>query len=135
MPNHEKWNILLNVARNDLSVTVGNNCVRNALCEKILGVYFDNKLNFDTRVTKLCKKEGRKLYALAGVSNFLSFNQKKFIFNAFISSQFNYRSLVWLGRSRSLNNRINRIHELCIELHVVFNDNISSFDELINKSG
>ena len=35
--------------------------------------------------------------------------------------------------SRSLNNHINRIHERA--LRIVFNDNISSFDELINKSG
>ena len=33
----------------------------------------------------------------------------------------------------SLNNRIDRIHERA--LRIVFNDNISSFDELINKFG
>ena len=55
MPNPEKWHLLLSVARNDLSVTVGNNCIPNASCEKILGVYF---------VTKLCKKTGQKLHVL-----------------------------------------------------------------------
>ena len=35
--------------------------------------------------------------------------------------------------SRSSNNRINRIHERA--LRIVFSDYISSFDELINKSG
>ena len=54
----------------------------------------------------------------------MSFNQKNPIFNAFILSQFNYCPLIWLFHSRSLNNRINRIHE-----------RVSSFDELINKSG
>ena len=63
----------------------------------------------------------------------MSFNQKKIIFNAFISSQFNYCPLIWLCHSRSLNNRINRIHERAFR--IVFNDNISSFEELINKSG
>ena len=63
----------------------------------------------------------------------MSFNQKKLIFNAFISSQFNYCPLIWLYHSRSLNNRINRIHEHA--LRIVFSDYISSFDELINKSG
>ena len=42
-------------------------------------------------------------------------------------------SLIWLCHSRSLNNRITRIHERA--LRIVFNDNISSFDELINKFG
>ena len=96
IPNPEKWHLLLNVARNDLSVTVGNNCVRDASCEKNLGVYFDNTLNFDIHVTKLCKKAGEKLHALARVASFTSFNLKKLIFNAFISSQFNYCPLIWL---------------------------------------
>ena len=133
MPNPDKWHLLLNVARDDLSVTVGNKCVPNASCEKILGIYFDNKLKFDIHVTKLCNKAGQKLHALARVSSYMSFNQKKLIFNAFISSQFNYCPLIWLCHSRYLNNRINRIHERA--LRIVFNDNISSFDELINKSG
>ena len=63
----------------------------------------------------------------------MSFNQKKLIFNAFILSQFNNCPLIWLFHSRSLNNRINRIHERA--LRIVFNDNVSSLDELINKSG
>ena len=84
-------------------------------------------------VTKLCKKAGQKLHALARVSNYMSFNQKILIFNAFISSQFNYCPLIWLCHSRSLNTRINKIHERA--LRIVFNDNVSSFDELINRSG
>ena len=65
MPNPEKWHLLLNVTRDDLSVTVGNNYVLNTSCEKNLGVYFDNKLSFDIHVAKLCKKAAQKLHALA----------------------------------------------------------------------
>ena len=133
MPKPEKWHLLLNVTTDDLSVTFGNNCVLNASCEKILGVYFDNKLSFDIHVAKLCKKAAQKLHALPIVSTYMSFNQKKLIFNAFILSQFNYCPLIWLCHSRSLNNHINRIHERA--LHIVFCDYISSFDELINQSG
>ena len=133
MPNSEKWHLLLSVTRDDFFITVGNNCVLNASCEKSLGVYFDNKLSFDIHVAKLCKKAAQKLHALARVSAYMSFNQKKLIFNAFISSQFNYCPLIWLCYSRSLNNRINRIHERA--LLIVFSEYISSFDELINKSG
>ena len=43
MSNHEKWHLLsVTRARDDLSITVGNNCVLNASCE--IGVYFDNKV-------------------------------------------------------------------------------------------
>ena len=131
IPNPEKWHLLLNITREDLSVTVGNNCVLNASCEKFSGVYFDNKLSFDLHVAKLCKKAAQKLHALARVSTYMSFNQKKLMFNAIISSQFNNCPLIWLCHSRSLNNRINRIQERA--LRIVFSDYISSFDELIKQ--
>ena len=70
MPNPEKWHLFINVARNDCYVTVRNNCFLNASCKKSLGVYFDNKLNFDIHVTKLCRKAGQKLHGLARVSSY-----------------------------------------------------------------
>ena len=49
----------------------------------------------------------------------------------FINSQFGYCPLVWMSLSRKLNNRINRIHERA--LRVVYNDESSTFDELLIK--
>ena len=53
--------------------------------------------------------------------------------NAFISSQFSYCPLIWMCHSRSLNSRINRIHERA--LRIVYKDNDLSFDSLLEKSG
>ena len=50
---------------------------------------------------------------------------------AFINSQFGYCLLVWMNHSRKLNNRINRIHERA--LRVVYNDENSTFDELVHN--
>ena len=50
---------------------------------------------------------------------------------AFIKSQFGYCPLVWMNHSRKLNNRISRIHERA--LRVAYNDNVSSFQELLLK--
>ena len=47
---------------------------------------------------------------------------------AFITSQFSYCPLVWMSHSRGLNKRINKIDEKSLRL--VYNDNISSFNEL-----
>ena len=49
---------------------------------------------------------------------------------SFIQSQFRYCPLVWMFHSRNLNNRINKIHERSLRL--VYNDNVSSFNELLN---
>ena len=58
----------------------------------------------------------------------MSINQKKIIMNAFISAQFSYCPLC---HSRSLNTKINKIHERA--LRIVY-DNSSSFDILLEKS-
>ena len=102
-PNADKWHLLLSQKRDDISITIGNECICNSENEKLLGVFFDNELNFKTHVNKLCKKAGQKLHALARISNFMSLNKRKVMMNAFISSQFSYCPLIWMCHSRSLN--------------------------------
>ena len=51
--------------------------------------------------------------------------------NAFFDSQFNYCPLIWMFHSRNLNNKINRLHELC--LWVIYNDKTSSFKQLLEN--
>ena len=53
------------------------------------------------------------------------------IFNEFIYSQFNYCPVIWMCHSRSLNTKMNRIHERT--LRIVYNDNCSSLDVLLQK--
>ena len=93
------------------------------------GVYFDNKLSFTSHVTKWCIQAGQKLHALARISTFMSLQQRKTIMNTFI--QFGYCPLIC--HSRSLNSRINRIHERT--LIIIYNDSISSFEKLLEISG
>ena len=50
---------------------------------------------------------------------------------ALIESQCNYCPLVWMFHSRTLNNRINRLHERALRL--VYKNDQSSFEELLNK--
>ena len=50
---------------------------------------------------------------------------------SFIESQFGYCPLVWMFHSRSLNNRINHIHERA--LRIVYKNYYSSFEELLEK--
>ena len=50
---------------------------------------------------------------------------------AFIESQFGYCPLVWMFHSRSLNNKINRIHERA--LRITYNDKSSSFQKFLGK--
>ena len=45
-------------------------------------------------------------------------------------SQFNYCPLTWMFHNRSLNHKINRLHERCFRF--IYNDGHSSYDELLN---
>ena len=85
------------------------------------------------RTKRQDKKAGQKWHALARISTFLSLQQRKTIMNIFILSKFGYYPLIWMCHSRSLNSRINRIHE--IALKIICNDNISSFEQLLEISG
>ena len=47
--------------------------------------------------------------------------------NSFFTSQFNYCPLVWMFHSRTMNNKINHLHERC--LRIVYSDKTSSFEK------
>ena len=132
VPNPDKWHLLLSETGENLSIFIGNKFISNSNSEKILGVYVDNKLNFNTHINKLCKKASQKLHALARVSNFMSCKQRLIIMNAFIYSQFCYCPLIWMCHIRSNNNCINRIHVR--SLRIVYRDETSSFKVLLEKS-
>ena len=63
----------------------------------------------------------------------MDLKQRKLIVNTFILSQFGYCPLVWMFHNRTLNNRINRIHERA--LRIIYQDKNSSFDELLTRDG
>ena len=61
----------------------------------------------------------------------MPFQRKKGAREYFLTSQFSYFPLTCMFHSRKLNNKINRLHERCIR--VVYNDRLSTFEELLNK--
>ena len=50
------------------------------------------------------------------------------LFKAFIESQFNYCPLIWMLHSRTMNNKINRLHER--SLRIVYSEQSSTFDKI-----
>ena len=78
---------------------LGKNRKRNILMEnskeqKIIGVIIDNKLNFKSHISELCKKASQKIAALSRLSSCLPNSEKKLIFNSVIASQFSYCPLL-----------------------------------------
>ena len=61
----------------------------------------------------------------------MSIPKRKLLTNSFSTSQFDYCPLTWICHSRTINNKINHLHERC--LRIVHSDKASSFEKLLEK--
>ena len=72
-----------------------------------------------------------KLHALGRTANYMDISKNRSIINAFILSQSSYCPLIWMFHSRTLNHKINKIHELA--LRIVYNNHQCTFEELLER--
>ena len=129
--NPDKYHLLINNNTKSFQIKIGNETVSNSKYEKLLGVKVDHQLNFIEHASSLWKKTSQKLNALSGIASCVTFDQRRLIFNSFITLHFSYCPIVWMFHSRKLNERINHIHERV--LRIVYKDFNSSFQELLIK--
>ena len=109
---------------------VGNSDVIEAHEVKLLGVKIESDLTFKSH---FCKTAFQKLNALSRLCTFIPFNKRKILMHPFFLSQFSYSPLVWMCHCRLLNTKINNLHYRA--LHLVYQDENSSFEELLQKDG
>ena len=124
--NTGKSHILLSSKKPEI-VSVHGISIAASSHEKLLEVIIDSELKFENHITKLCLKVSKKINALCRISGFMSLEKRRTLMKAFIESQFNYCSLIWMLHSRTLNNKINHIHETVLK--TVY----SSFNELLDE--
>ena len=98
---------------------------------KLLGVQVDRRLDFEEHVKFLLKKANQKLYALIRISKFATQDKLIVLLRAFIESLFNHCPLAWMFHSRTINNRINKLHERALRL--VYRDKSQTFEQLLEK--
>ena len=127
--NQSKCHFLTCGTPEHLWVRVGDERIWESQNEKLLGVTVDKQLSFDLHLKTLCKKTNQKVSALARIVPFLPFHKRHLIMKTFIESQFSYCPLVWMYCSRTMNTKINRIHERALRL--VYQDYASTFEELL----
>ena len=97
--------------------------LENTSSEKLLGIIIDSKLNFKEHLEGIIKKASRKVNVLSRITPYMNLTKRKLLMNSFFTSHFHYCPLVWMCHHRTINNKINRLHEKC--LHIVYNDNKS----------
>ena len=79
---------LITISKIPARIEVSNITIMIVEKVNLLGIYIDNRLNFDYDTSQLCKKARKKLHALTRIFKYMNISQCKLIANAFISSQF-----------------------------------------------
>ena len=100
---------------------------------KLLGVHIDDKLNFNEHINKICKSAGNQSNALILLKSFLGLKEKEVLINSFIYSNFNYCPLVWMLSHKKSLDKIESLHKRA--LRFLLNDYVSSYEQLLEKSG
>ena len=67
------------------------------------------------------------------MTKFMTFQNKRTLYKAFVESQFECCPLTWMFHGRKINYKINRLQEQTLKL--IYIDYISSFKELLSKDG
>ena len=128
--NNDKCHLLVTTEKS-VSIIIDGSNVTNKKEPKLLGIKFDSSLSFEGHITNLCKKASQKLQALAGIVNYMDLAKRKVLMIAFLASRFSYCPLIWMPHSRTLNNRINNIHERVLRL--TYKDKKSLFKQPLEK--
>ena len=132
--NADKCHLLISGFKHEVIwANVGGMKIWESEEEKLLGLNIDRSLKFNSHISNICNKAGQKLTAITRIAKFLSLEKRRILIKSFFESQFEYCSLLWMGHSRTLNNRINTLHYRALRL--IYSEDLLSFSELLRKDG
>ena len=97
----------------------------------LLGITLDNKLTFRKHINNLCQIAHYKIHALRRVRKYLTQEKAKLLNNAFIRSQFDYASVIWMFCSKESYKKLEKLHYK--SLKIVYNCD-KSYEELLSLS-
>ena len=69
--NPNKCHLLTNTVEN-VGIKLKYETITNSSSQKLLGILFNNKFDFDEHVTSLCRRASQKLNALARVAHYMN---------------------------------------------------------------
>ena len=98
----------------------------------LLGITIDNKLTFETHISRLCRKAAGQLNALKRLSYYMPVETRKILVEAFTFSNLNYCPLVWYFSTVKQMNKIERIQERALKF--INNHYHSGYSTLLSKN-
>ena len=135
--NHRKANpskfqaLLFKCRKNEefFYLNIGDELIKPVSLVKLLGVLIDDNLSFNEHVSKLCVKAARQTNALRRIVKYIPNECRLNIYQAFISSNFNYWDIVWHFCSNRSTYKIEKVHKNA--LRVTLNNYTSSYSDML----
>ena len=78
--------------------------------KKLLEITLDNKRKFYKCNENFYQKGSRQLNALAKLTNYTKLPKRRILMTAFLKAQSKYCPVIWIFHTRSLINKVNRLH-------------------------
>ena len=108
--NPGKCHLLLSTKSPEV-VSIDGIQITSSTAETLLGITIVSELNFENHLSTICNKVSRKINPIGGIANYMPLEKRGIVIKKFIESQFNYCPLILMFHSRTMNNKINRLHE------------------------
>ncbi len=115
------------------TLDLGSVILTNVAQAPLLGVLFDTELTLNAHVLGLCKKANFQLLTLKRLARIMDAQTKLTILKSFIRSNFTYCCHIWYFCSPTLRQKVENIQYR--GLRYVYNDYMSSYTELLERSG
>ena len=100
---------------------------------KLLGITIDDKLNFNSHISKLCNRASRQLNTLFRFNNYLTPQTKKLAVDSFLFSNFNYCPLICNFSTAKSISKVEKVQERALKF--LYDEHALSYPELLEKGG
>ena len=79
---------------NKVKLIINSIVINESNAVELLGITIDNMLTFNEHINNLCRNASYKLYAFRRIRKYLTQDQAKLLYIAFINCQFNYAPIM-----------------------------------------
>ena len=114
--------IVLNKKRSDLTNTnvfADNQVIKLFSSVELLGIQIDDKLNFNLRISKICRSAANQLNKLIRLKQFINLHAKEVLINSYIISNSNYCPLVWMLSSTQSVNKFENLQKRALRFFMM----------------
>ena len=133
-PNPKKFQFMVlgRSTRQSIILNINNIKVRESSSVTLLGLTIDNRFTFKDHINILYRRGNLKLHALRRIRKYLTTVKAKLLLcNAFINSQFNYASIIWMFCHKQDYLKIAKIQYKALK--IAYNSN-ESYEELLLRN-